>query len=198
MARVYKFGQKEYGIASELLTLQGQNDAAFTYNGKQVLTLGTGSNTFVGQFGVAAPISQTALNNADSIVVFTQTRENSLSSGITLNTGTGVITVTKMGVYLVNIGFLFESGYAGGNWGGGIIKATGTLIGGQSNFPVAAAATVTGIGYSNVNFQIVKDSLDTVAETFIVTLNGVGVGGTATGYKLVDSTITLTTIAAQF
>ena len=63
---------------------------------------------------------------------------------------------------------------------------------------VAAAATATGIGYSNVNFQIVKDSLDTVAETFIVTLNGVGVGGTATGYKLIDSTITLTTIAAQF
>ena len=198
MARVYKFAQKEYGIESELITLEGQADASFTYNGKQVLTLGTGSNTFAAQFNVNAPIAQTALNNADSVIVYTQSVANSPSSGISLNAGTGVVTVTKPGVYLVNVVVQFESAFAGGNWGGGIVKQTGTLSGVQLNHPLSAAATVTGIGYTNVNWQINKTTAATTPGTIIITLNGVGVGGTATGYKIVNASINLTNVNAQF
>ena len=40
MARVYKFAQKEYGIESELITFQGHDLDAFTYNGLPVMKNG--------------------------------------------------------------------------------------------------------------------------------------------------------------
>jgi hypothetical protein len=185
MARVYKFAQKEYGINSEKVTILGQSDPSFTYNGKQIQTLGTGGSVFATVFQLSAPIAQAVLNGADQLLTWNTNTPNSPGSGISLNGG--VITITQPGTYTLNLAVQYNSGYAGGDWGGGICKVVGPS--GTLNIPFGAAQASGGIGYNSTTFTLFKTTPATTPATFTFTMNGVGVGGTASGYQIINNTV---------
>ncbi len=185
MARVYKFAQKEFGIESELLTFEGQNDASFTYNGKQVLTAGSGSGTYGTRIISTTPLTQNVLNGADSLLTWNSVNLNSTGSGITLEAG--VITITKPGIYTLFVTANFAGAYAGGTFGGGIVKLAGTN--GQATGSISNVDQGAAVDIATTCIVINKVTAVTVPKTVTLTLNGVGVGGTNSGYQITQNTV---------
>ncbi len=188
MARVYKFAQKEFGIASELLTLQGQSDASFTYNGKQVLTLGAGGNVHGARIVSTTPIVQNAVNGANSLLTWASVTLNSPSSGISLPSN--IITIGRAGAYTVTVQIDFNGAYAGGTFGGGIVNRGGTA--GTDTYSISNVDQGAGVDRASCTFCFFKTT-GTIAvpvlETFSLTLNGIGVGGTNTGYSIIQNVV---------
>lgn len=177
MARVYQFAQKEYGINSELITLEGHDDAAFTYNGNPIrpmaaLILSTN------------PIAQNVLNNADSLLTWNTITQNT-GTGITLPAG--VVTITKAGVYTLQVVIKTNAGYAGGQFAGGFLKVGGTIgTIGAVNVPLPTAVAA---GQTQCSVTFFKQTAGT--QTITLTVNGTGTGGTATGYQIVENELDL-------
>ena len=134
MARVYKFGQKEYGIASELITFQGQDLTSFTYNGLPVM--GQGLDTVVAAAVGASPNANglTITQTTDEVTVRLQPASGAFPGAMTTGTQT-------FGGDKTFNGAITASNLSGSNTGDSSITLTAV-----GAIPNTNGITVTNIG----------------------------------------------------
>ncbi len=175
MARVYKFAQKEFGIASELITFQGQDVDSFTYNGDPVLT----SGNYGGAEQIETVMTGQTLTAAAAAVamLFSNTLTPVSTHGITA--ASNAITLTEKGVYRFdveaecNIGCTLKLQFVVAGVNNDSRNITGFVVGG-GNASVGGSFTYqkTNTGSTAITFTIQGDSAPTTGTNVVVAGTG--------------------------